>query len=163
MDNNSADWWNRWNQSLVSWWPILKRILTVLKTMLLLGFGIYMLWISCVLIAVVGPSVLNWVSPQLVPLDIHSHGGFFTADVLLTNTGKETLGKIDLSISAYFENGISSGEAHWGEWKPGEIKTINVTQRSGRIQRIHLTGSAINAQDRAQRRIYYDVAMEPAK
>jgi hypothetical protein len=73
---------------------------------------------------------------------VEANPGFFSTDLICTNKSGEQLADVDLSVTAYFERGTSTGEGHYRKWLPNESKTLSVSSAGGSLQRIQLKGKA---------------------
>ena len=81
------------------------------------------------------------------PRTVHNIGvdadpGVFSTDLICTNKSGEQLADVDLSVTAYFERGTSTGEGHYRKWLANESKTVSVSSAGGTLQRILLKGKA---------------------
>jgi hypothetical protein len=62
---------------------------------------------------------------------VDANPGFFSTDLICTNKSGEQLADVDLSVTAYFERGTSTGEGHYRKWLPDQSKTVSVSSAGG--------------------------------
>lgn len=93
-------------------------------------------------LAVLGCQQAPSPPPMITKFAVDLDQGLFSHDIQLTQQSIKTLSAVHLTITVLTERDKQTVERHWGKWRSGETKVVNLSAGGGRIQEINISGSA---------------------
>ena len=69
--------------------------------------------------------------------------GFLWHVVTIENRSTEHLCQVDVTLTASGEREVFTITRHWSYWKPGEVKSVDVSASGGALQRLVIAGTAV--------------------
>ncbi len=80
--------------------------------------------------------------PTITDFAVQLDQGLLTHDVQLTHKASKKLSAVHLTITVLTERDQQTAERHWGQWRSGETKVVNIAAIGGPIQEVNISGTA---------------------